>query len=177
MVMCPWIPVSLSSTTEAALFGIAFFAWAGSEIIGSIILPRLRHRRDGIKLERKDQNSALAVNIGIIASVYIAFCFSLVRVAVLPDWVFYPGHCTHVRRDHPAPVVHRYTGGYFSVMVSIQEGQIINPERAISFHPPPVLPRDTPDIDRDRACCLQSWGALLTLLVMFGIVYRLPDRC
>jgi protein-S-isoprenylcysteine O-methyltransferase Ste14 len=171
MVMSPWLPVSLSSATEIVLFGIAFFAWAGSEIIGSIILPRLRHRRDGIKLERKDQGSGLAVNIGIIASIYIAFGFSLVRIAVLPDWVFYPG----IVLMFGGIVIRQWSiailGGFFSVLVSVQEGQTIirrGPYRSVR-HPSYT---GTLLTLTGIGLAVQSYGALLTLLVMFGIVYR-----
>jgi len=171
MVMSPWLPVSLSSTTELVVFVITFFVWAASEIIGSIILPRLRHRRAGTTLERKDKNSALWVNIGIIASIYIAFGFSLVRVATLPDWVFYPGILLMV-----AGIVLRQwsiaiLGSFFSVVVSIQEGQTIvrsGPYRFIR-HPSYT---GTLMTMAGIGLAVQSWGALLMLLIVCSLVYR-----
>jgi protein-S-isoprenylcysteine O-methyltransferase Ste14 len=171
MVMSPWIPVSLSSTTEIVIFGIAFFAWAGSEIIGSIILPRLRHRRDGTKLERKDRSSGLAVNIGIIVSVYIAFGFSLVRIAVLPGWVFYPGIALMfggiILRQWSIAIL----GGFFSVLVSVQEGQTIIRKGPYRFIRHPSYTGTLLTLT-GIGLAVQSWGALLVLLLMFGIVYR-----
>jgi protein-S-isoprenylcysteine O-methyltransferase Ste14 len=169
--MSPWLPVSLSSATEVVLFGIAFFAWAGSEVIGSIILPRLRHRRDGTKLERKDRNSGLAVNIGLIAAIYIAFGFSLVRIAVLPDWVFFPGIALMlggiILRQWSIAIL----GGFFSVMVSVQEGQTIIRKGPYRFIRHPSYTGTLLTLT-GIGLAVQSWGALLTLLVMFGIVYR-----
>ena len=151
MVMSPWLPVSLSSSTEVVLFGIAFFGWAASEIIGSIILPRLRHRRDGIQLERKDQGSGLAVNIGIIASVYIAFGFSLVRIAVLPDWVFYPGLHSCSEGSSPA-VVHRDTRRIL-LRAGKRPGRADhNIRKGHTGSSATRHTRDTPDTDRDRTC-------------------------
>jgi protein-S-isoprenylcysteine O-methyltransferase Ste14 len=171
MVMSPWLPVSLSSATEVVLFGIAFFGWAASEIIGSILLPRLRHRRDGIKLERKDQGSGLAVNIGIIASIYIAFGFSLVRIAVLPDWVFYPG----IALMFGGVIVRQWSiallGGFFSVLVSVQEGQTIIRRGPYRFIRHPSYTGTLLTLT-GIGLAVQSWGALLTLVVMFGIVYK-----
>jgi len=171
MVIIPWLPVSLSSATEVVLFGIAFFVWAASEIIGSILLPRLRHRRDGIKLERKDQGSGLAVNIGIIASIYIAFGFSLVRIAVLPDWVFYPG----IALMFGGVIVRQWSiallGGFFSVLVSVQEGQTIIRRGPYRFIRHPSYTGTLLTLT-GIGLAVQSWGALLTLVVMFGIVYR-----
>ena len=175
MVMSPWLPVSLSSATEVILFGIAFFAWAGSEIIGSIILPRLRHRRDRIKLERKDRGSGLAVNIGIIASVYLAFGFSLVRIAVLPDWVFYPG----IALMFAGVILRQWSiailGGFFSVLVSVQEGQTIIRRGPYRFIRHPSYTGTLLTLT-GIGLAVQSWGAFLTLLVMFGIVYRYRIR-
>jgi protein-S-isoprenylcysteine O-methyltransferase Ste14 len=171
MVTSPWLPVSLSNTTELVVFCVVFFIWAGSEVIGSIILPSLRHRKAGIQLERKDKNSALLVNIGIITSIYIAFSFSLVRVATLPEWVFFPGIVLMV-----AGIVLRQwsiaiLGGFFSVMVSVQEGQSIvrkGPYRYIR-HPSYT---GTLIVLAGIGLALQSWGALLTLLIVFCLVYR-----
>jgi len=171
MVMSPWLPVSLSSAPEAVLFGIAFFGWAASEIIGSIILPRLRHRRDGIKLERKDQGSGLAVNIGIIASIYLAFGFSLVRIAVLPDWVFYPGIALMFGGIFLRQWSIAILGGFFSVLVSVQEGQTIIRRGPYRFIRHPSYTGTLLTLT-GIGLAVQSWGALLTLLAMFGIVYR-----
>lgn len=166
--MSSWLPVSLSSNTEVVLFCIAFFAWAGSEVIGSIILPRLRHRRDRIKLERKDRSSGLAVNIGLIAAIYIAFGFSLVRIAVLPDRVFYPG----ILLMFGGIILRQWSiallGGFFSVLVSVQEGQPIIRKGPYRFIRHPSY--------TGIGLAVQSWGALLTFLVMFCIVYRYRIR-
>lgn len=166
--MSSGLPVSLSSNTEVVLFCIAFFAWAGSEVIGSIILPRLRHRRDRIKLERKDRSSGLAVNIGLIAAIYIAFGFSLVRIAVLPDRVFYPG----ILLMFGGIILRQWSiallGGFFSVLVSVQEGQPIIRKGPYRFIRHPSY--------TGIGLAVQSWGALLTFLVMFCIVYRYRIR-
>jgi protein-S-isoprenylcysteine O-methyltransferase Ste14 len=171
IVTSPWLPVSLSTTPEIVLFGIAFFAWAASEIIGSIILPRFRHHRAGTKLERKDKNSALAVNIGIIASVYIAFGFSLVRIAVLPEWVFYPG----ILLMFGGIIIRQWSiavlGGFFSVMVSVQEGQTIIRRGPYRFIRHPSYTGTLMTL-AGIGLAVQSWGALLTLLIVFGMVYR-----
>jgi protein-S-isoprenylcysteine O-methyltransferase Ste14 len=171
MVTSPWLPVSLSNTTELVLFGIAFFVGAGSEIIGSIILPWLRHRKTGKKLERKDKNSALWVNIGIIASIYIAFGFSLVRVATLPGWVFYPGivlmFAGIVLRQWSIVIL----GGFFSVMVSVQEGQTIIRRGPYRFIRHPSYSGTLMTL-AGIGLAVQSWGALLTLLIVFSLVYR-----
>ena len=170
MVMSPWLPVSLSSTTEVVLFGIAFFGWAGSEIIGSIIIPRLRHRQNGTKLERKDRSSGLAVNIGLIASIYIAFGFSLVRIALLPDWVFYPGIVVMFGGIFLRQWSIAILGGFFSVLVSVQEGQTVIRKGPYQFIRHPSYTGTLLTLT-GIGLALQSLGALLILLLMFSIVY------
>ena len=75
MVMSPWLPVSFSSADEAILFSVVYYGWLGCEIIGSMILPRLRQQRSGVKLERKDRGSGWMVITGVIASIFVAFFF------------------------------------------------------------------------------------------------------
>ena len=90
MAIIPRLPIS-SSGTEALLFALAFFGWIASEIIGAMVLPRLRRHRTGTKLEIRDKRSGLVVFAGLLAAVYLAFGLSLAGIALLPDWVFYPG--------------------------------------------------------------------------------------
>ena len=170
-----WLPFSFSSATEAILFGIAYFGWLGSEIIGSVILPRLRQRRLGVKLVRKDRGSALVVNTGLMAAIFVAFTFSLVKIALLPEWVFYPGIALMVGgivlRQWSIAVL----GRFFSVQVSIQEGQTIvrrGPYRYIR-HPSYT---GTLLTLIGVGLAVWSWGALLVLLLVSGIVYgyRIP---
>jgi len=170
-----WLPFSFSSATEAILFGIAYFGWLGSEIIGSVILPRLRQRRLGVKLVRKDRGSALVVNTGLMAAIFVAFTFSLMKIALLPEWVFYPGIALMVGgivlRQWSIAVL----GRFFSVQVSIQEGQTIvrrGPYRYIR-HPSYT---GTLLTLIGVGLAVWSWGALLVLLLVSGIVYgyRIP---
>jgi protein-S-isoprenylcysteine O-methyltransferase Ste14 len=173
--MSPWLPVSFSSDTETVLFGIAYFAWVASEIIGSLILPRIRHRRDGVTLERKDRNSALAVNAGLIAAIFIAFAFTFVRIAVLPGWVFYPGIALMlggiVLRQWSISIL----GGFFSVMVSVQEGQTIIRKGPYRFIRHPSY-TGTFLVMAGIGLAVRSWGALLILLLIFAIVYSYRIR-
>jgi len=113
MVMSPWLPVSFASANEALLFSIVFYIWIFCEIILSTILPRFRQYRSGVKLERKDRGSGITVIIGVIASVFVAFAFSQNKIALLPDWTFYPGIALMVGASYSGSGPLRYSVGTF----------------------------------------------------------------
>ncbi|HUH78842.1 MAG TPA: isoprenylcysteine carboxylmethyltransferase family protein [Methanoregula sp.] len=170
MVMYPWLPVSFASFTEAIVFSIVYFGWAASEIVGSLILPRLRQRREGVRLERKDKGSGLTVNIGIFASLFIIFAFSRVQIGVLPGGVFYPGIALMI-----AGVVLRQwavavLGRFFSVLVSVQDGQTLVKSGPYRFIRHPSYTGTLLTLT-GIGLAVRSWAALLVLWVIFAIVY------
>ncbi len=175
MVMYPWFPVSFSSAFEAILFGIVYFGWVASEIIGAFILPRFRNRRNGVKLERKDRGSGFVVTFGIFVSIFVVLVFSQHNIAPLPEWVFYPGIVLMI-----AGIVLRQwsiaiLGRFFSVQVSVQEGQTIVRTGPYRFVRHPSYTGTLLTLT-GIGLAVQSWGAVLVLLLVFGIVYgyRIP---
>ena len=170
MVMSPWLPVSFSSANEAFLFSVVYYGWVGSEIIGSIILPRLRQYRSGVKLERKDRGSGMAVITGVIAAIFVAFVFSQGKIALLPDWTFYPGIALMVGGIILRQWSIAILGRFFSMLVSVQEGQLIVRKGPYRFIRHPSYTGALLTLT-GIGLAVQSWGALLILLLIFGIVY------
>ena len=136
----------------------------------STILPRFRQYRSGVKMERKDRGSGITVIIGVIASVFVAFAFSQNKIALLPDWTFYPGIALMIGgilfRQWSIAIL----GRYFSMLVSVQKGQSIvrdGPYRYIRH------PSDSGALLTliGIGLAIQSWGALLVLVLIFSIVY------
>jgi protein-S-isoprenylcysteine O-methyltransferase Ste14 len=169
MAMIPQLPIS-SSGTEAFLFAIAFFGWIASEIIGVTILPRLGRHREGTKLEMKDRRSGLVVIIGLIAAIYLAFGLSLAGIALLPDWLFYPGIALMVLGIFLRQWSISLLGGFFSALISVQEGQTIirkGPYRYVR-HPSYT---GAIMIFTGIGLAILSWGAVLVLLLASCIVY------
>jgi len=169
MAMIPQLPIS-SSGTEALLFAITFFGWIACEIIGAIILPRLCRHRAGTKLETKDRRSGLVVIIGLIAAIYLAFSLSLAGIALLPDWPFYPGIALMFLGIFIRQWSIALLGGFFSALVSVQEGQTIirkGPYRYVR-HPSYA---GAIMIMAGMGLALRSWGAVLVLLLASCIVY------
>ena len=169
MVLSLQLPIS-SSGTESLIFAIAFFGWIASEIIGAMILPRLRRHREGTKLETKDRRSGLVVIIGLIAAIYLAFGLSLVGIAVLPGWLFYPGIALMFLGIFLRQWSVALLGGFFSALVSVQEGQTIirkGPYRYVR-HPSYT---GAIMIFTGIGLAILSWGAVLVLLLASCIVY------
>jgi protein-S-isoprenylcysteine O-methyltransferase Ste14 len=170
MVMSPWLPVSFSTASEAILFSVVYYAWICCEIIGSMIIPRLRQKRSGVKLERKDRWSGWIMITGVIASIFVAFFFSQEKIAMLPGWTFYLGIALMlggiVLRQWSIAIL----GKFFSMLVSIQEGQSIIREGPYRFIRHPSYTGALLTLS-GIGLAIQSWGALLVLIVIFCIVY------
>jgi protein-S-isoprenylcysteine O-methyltransferase Ste14 len=169
MAIVPQLPIS-SSGTESLLFAIAFFGWIASEIIGAMILPRLRRYREGKTLEIKDRRSGMIVVFGLIAAVYLAFGLSLAGIALLPDWLFYPGIALMVLGIFIRQWSIALLGGFFSALVSVQAGQTIirkGPYRYVR-HPSYT---GAIMIFTGIGLAILSWGAMLVLLAASFIVY------
>ena len=169
MAIIPRLPIS-SSGTEALLFALAFFGWIASEIIGAMVLPRLRRHRTGTKLEIRDKRSGLVVFAGLLAAVYLAFGLSLAGIALLPDWVFYPGIALIFLGIFLRQWSIALLGGFFSALVSVQEGQTIirkGPYRYVR-HPSYT---GAIMIFTGIGLAILSWGSLLVLVLASCIVY------
>jgi protein-S-isoprenylcysteine O-methyltransferase Ste14 len=170
MVMSPWLPVSFASANEALLFSIVFYGWICSEIILSTILPRFRQHRSGAKLERKDRGSGIAVIIGVITSVFVASAFSQGKIALLPDWTFYPGIALMIGGILLRQWSIAILGRYFSMLVSVQKEQSIVKRGPYRFIRHPSYTGALLTLI-GIGLAVQSWGAMLVLVLIFGIVY------
>jgi protein-S-isoprenylcysteine O-methyltransferase Ste14 len=170
IVMSPWLPVSFVTAGEAIWFSVAFYGWVASEIIGSMIVPRIRQYLSGANLERKDRGSGWAVITGVIASIFVAFYFSSEQIAMLPSWTFYPGIALMIGGILLRQWSIAILGRYFSMLVSVQEGQSIIREGPYRFVRHPSYTGALLTL-AGIGLAVQSWGALLILLLIFGIVY------
>jgi protein-S-isoprenylcysteine O-methyltransferase Ste14 len=170
MVMTPWLPVSFSSTDEAILFSVVFYGWLGSEIIGSMVLPRLRHYQSGVKRERKDRGSGMVIITGVIASIFVAFAFSRNTIALLPDWTFYPGIACMIGGIFLRQWSIAILGRFFSMSVSVQERQSIIRDGPYRYIRHPSYTGALLTLT-GIGLAIQSWGALLILVLIFGFAY------
>jgi len=150
------------------LFDFAYFVWIASEIFGAVLIPRLRRR--GATRVRRDRGSGALVMVTVFFSISIAFAFGYAGIGMLPDWVFYLG----ISLIFLGVLVRQYAiailGRFFSLTVQIAEDHKVvekGPYRLVR-HPSYTGVLIT---FIGLALAVQSLGALLVLLVVFGISF------
>jgi len=168
-VLSPFLPVAFPTETEAVLFGVAYWGWVAAEIAGSVILPYLRRRRDSVTMQRVDRGAGWPITAALVASLLVAFWFSVNRIAPLPGWTFFPGlafmACGIVLRQWSIAIL----GRFFSTTVCIQEGQCIVKEGPCRFIRHPSYSGSFLTLI-GTGLCIRSFGALLVLVLIFAIV-------
>jgi protein-S-isoprenylcysteine O-methyltransferase Ste14 len=169
MVLSPFLPVSFPDESEALLFGIAYWGWVATEIAGAIILPRIRQRRNGAELKTIGRGSAVPITTALIASILVAFWFSGTGTAPLPGEVFFPGLAFMIAGIVLRQWAIAILGRFFSTAVCIQAGQSIVREGPYRFVRHPAYAGSFLIII-GVGLCVRSWGALLVLVLIFGIV-------
>lgn len=150
------------------LFDFSFFVWIASEIFGAALVPRLR-RRGAVRVKR-DRGSRALITVAILVSMLIAFYFGYAGVGALPDWIFYAG----IFLMFLGVLVRQYAiailGQFFSLTVQIAEDHKVvdkGPYRLVR-HPSYTGILIT---FIGLGLAVQSLGALLVLLLFFGISF------
>jgi protein-S-isoprenylcysteine O-methyltransferase Ste14 len=150
------------------LFDFAIFVWVASEIFGAALVPRLRQR--GSTRVKRDRGSRALITVSILISVLIAFYFGYGGVGALPDWIFYVG----IFLMFLGVLVRQYAiailGRFFSLSVQISEDHKVvdrGPYRLVRH------PSYTGILFAfiGLGLAVQSLGALLVLLLFFGISF------
>jgi protein-S-isoprenylcysteine O-methyltransferase Ste14 len=161
------LPV-FASGLGLVLFDFAYFVWIASEIFGAMLIPRLR-RRSATRVKR-DRGSAALVMVTVFLSISIAFAFGYTGIGMLPDWVFYLG----ISLMFLGVLVRQYAiailGRFFSLTVQIAEDHKVvdkGPYRLVR-HPSYTGILIT---FIGLSLAVQSLGALLVLLAVFGISF------
>lgn len=107
--------------SETILFSLVVGIWALSEIIGGGVIPWLR--RHGGNVKKKDDSSALLIRVLMYVSIIIAMFLAIRNIAMLPDWVFYPGIFLIIIGILVRQWAILVLGGYFTTTVGVQKGQ------------------------------------------------------
>ncbi len=150
------------------LFYSAYVLWIGSEFFGAFLIPRLR-RRGKAKVSR-DRGSAALIILSLFTSITVAFSLGSTGIGPLPDWVFYP----RVFLVILGVVIRQWTivvlGQFFSLTVRVAEDHKVvdkGPYRLVR-HPSYTGIMIT---FTGLGLAVQSWPALLVLLLVFGVAY------
>lgn len=156
------------SSTAALIFHLVLILWILSELVGGIIIPKIR--RSGTTVHRKDRGSGLFLFAMLFISIAVAYYFAGANIAMLPSWVFYPGIVLMILgiifRQWSIAVL----GRFFSATVGTQEGQKVvdqGPYRLIRH--PSYTGVFLTLIGLGLA--LQSWGAVIILIMLFSVAY------
>jgi protein-S-isoprenylcysteine O-methyltransferase Ste14 len=150
------------------IFYIVYSLWWLSELIGALLIPALRRR--GTTQVRKDQGSAMLIVSSIFIAIFIAFGFGYTGTGQLPEWVFYPGIFLMllgiVIRQYAIAVL----GRFFSLTVRVAEDHKVvdrGPYKLVR-HPSYTGVLVT---FLGLGLAVQSWAAILTLLIVFAVAY------
>jgi len=156
------------SSAAASLFSIVFLLWPLSEIVGGGIIPRMRRGR--AKTQRADQGSVLLIFVSIAVSIAVAFSFASYGIAMLPSWAFYPGIILMAAGIALRQWSIAVLGRFFSAAVRIQQEHKVveaGPYRYVR-HPSYT---GALIIFSGLGLALQSWGAVVVLVLIFAAVY------
>jgi protein-S-isoprenylcysteine O-methyltransferase Ste14 len=151
-----------------AIFDATYFVWFASEIIGALLIPKLRAR--GTTRVGRDRGSAALILLTVWISLGIALALGYGSVGHLPDWVFYPGIILMLLGVVVRQWAIAVLGRFFSLNVRIVEDHRVvdkGPYRLVR-HPSYTGVLIT---FIGLSLAVQSLGALLVLLVVFTISF------
>jgi len=161
------LPV-FASGLGLVLFDFTIFVWVASEIFGAGLVPRLRQR--GATRVKRDRGSRALISVSIFMSVLIAFYFGYGGVGALPDWIFYMGIFLMLSGVMVRQYAIAILGRFFSLSVQLSEDHRVvdkGPYRLVR-HPSYTGILIT---FAGLGLAVQSLGALLALLLFFGISF------
>ena len=157
-----------STPTEAIIFQIVLALWILSEIVGGTLIPYIR--RGGTVLNRKDRGSGFFIFFIIFLSIITAIIFASANIAMLPNWFFYLGIIVIILgiifRQWSIAVL----GRFFSGTVGTQKGQKVVEKGPYKYIRHPSY-TGALLILIGIGLALQSWGAVITLALLFSLAY------
>jgi len=162
------LPV-FASGLGLVLFDTSYFVWIVSELFGAVLVPRLR-RRGGATRVKRDRGSGALIIFTVLVSIIIALSLGYAGVGPLPDWVFYPGIFLMLLGVLVRQWAIAVLGRFFSLTVRVAEDHRVvvkGPYRLVR-HPSYTGVLIT---FIGLALAVQSSGALLVLLAVFGVSY------
>jgi protein-S-isoprenylcysteine O-methyltransferase Ste14 len=159
--------VGLFATGPTSLvFYVAYSLWFFSEAIGAWLIPALRRR--GATRVRRDRGSGLLIFLGFFVAIPVVLSFGYSGLAGLPDWIFYPGIFLILLGVLVRQWAIAVLGRFFSLTVRVAEDHRVvdrGPYRLVRH------PSYTGALIAlvGLSLAVQSWGALLVVLIVFGV--------
>src|SRR6266849_9128740 len=159
--------VGLFATGPSSIvFYVAYSLWFFSEAIGAWLIPALRRR--GATRVRRDRGSGLLIFLGFFVAIPVVLSFGYSGLAGLPDWTFYPGIFLILLGVLVRQWAIAVLGRFFSLTVRVAEDHRVvdrGPYRLVRH------PSYTGALIAlvGLSLAVQSWGALLVVLMVFGV--------
>jgi len=158
----------LTSDLAEALFTFVYFLIILTEIIGGIIVPRVR--RHGTEIKKKERGSGRLISVSVVVSFIVAYFLALSGITLMPSWVFYLGISIMIFGIMVRQWSIAVLGRFFSPTIGVQEGQKVvdrGPYRLVR-HPSytGILL-----ILVGVGLAFQSLAAILVILLIFSVAY------
>jgi len=160
-------PIFPSDNAEL-LFLIILALWILSEVVGTVIIPRIR--RGGTVIQKKNRGSNLLILITILFSIGLANYFATNNIAMLPSWTFYLGIVLMISGIILRQWSMAILGKFFSGTIGTQEGQFVVKSGPYKYVRHPSY-TGALLIFIGLGLALQSWGAVLCLILLFSLAY------
>ena len=146
---------------------LVLILWILSEFVGMSIT---RTRRRGTVIQRRDRGSALLIFGVIFVSIVFASYFGTNNIAMLPSWVFFPGIVLMILGIILRQWSMLVLGSFFSGAVGTQEGQFVVENGPYKYIRHPSY-TGALLILIGLGLGVQSWGAVLVLILLFSLAY------
>ncbi|MGZ7135258.1 MAG: methyltransferase family protein [Methanobacterium sp.] len=156
------------SSNAALVFNLILVIWILSEIVGVTIIPRIR--RKGVKIESRDRISGSVIFASIFISIIISYYFAANSIAMLPGWTYYIGISLMILGILLRQWSIWVLGRFFSGVVGVQENQKVIDRGPYAYVRHPSY-TGALMILVGIGLAVQSWGAVITLIVLFAIAY------
>ena len=156
------------TNTEALIFQLVLTLWLLSEIVGTVIIPSIRRR--GSVIKRKDRFSGLYLFATIFLAIILSLSFTRAQIGMLPGWVFSLGIVLIILGIILRQWSMAILGKFFSAVVGIQKDQQVIEKGPYKYVRHPSY-SGALIIFIGLGLALQSWAAILTLILLFIIAY------
>jgi protein-S-isoprenylcysteine O-methyltransferase Ste14 len=154
--------------SDFTLLQIVLLLWILSEIVGMVIIPRIRRR--GTVINKKDRGSTLFIFITIFVSIGLVNYFAVNNIALLPNWFFYLGIFVMILGIILRQWSMAILGRFFSGAVGIQKGQFVVEKGPYRFIRHPSY-TGALIILIGLGLAIQSWAAVIALILLFSLAY------
>lgn len=163
------------SPYEAIVFYIVYGAWIISEIVGAGLLPWLKRRRSGVQVKSTlDRGSRGVIFLGLFVAIYIGFSFAESGLAMLPtsesSIFFSTGILLMLLGIFVRQCAIATLGRFFSLSVRVAQDHKVVSNGPYRFVRHPSYTGVLLSFS-GMGLALGSWGALLLILLMFGLVF------